>query len=123
MNEIIKSELEVRKTKTLVSFTMAATDAFPARTRYLEAPGYKVYKGQYRNRRLAQVVRSTWNDDRAKAFAFDSPGAARKLLAYEFGAARVRNYKLEPVKMRSLDHAITFASGRTRHSFDAWQEI
>ena len=123
MSEAIHNEREVTRTKTLVSFTMPATGSFPARTRYLQAPGYKVYKGMYRNRRLASVVRSTWTDDRAQAFAFDSPGEAKKLLAREFGATRVRNYALEPVKMRSLDRSTTYASGRTRHSFNAWKEI
>ena len=117
-----RSEREVVRTRTLVSFTLPQAGPLPARRRYLQAPGHKVYKGMYRNRRLAKVVRSTWTDDRALAHPFDSPSEARKLLEREFGAQRLRSYTLEAVKMRSVEHATTYANGRTRRWFDAWRE-
>ena len=121
--EIVRSEHEVVRTKTQVSFTLMGIGNLPSSRRYLQTPGYKVYKGMFRNRRLAKVVRSTWTNDRTKAHPFDSPSEARKLLSREMGPSRVANYTLERVKMRSLDQATTFASGRTRHLYGAWREI
>jgi len=123
MQEAVRNDHEVIRTKTLVSFTLKGISGQPDRARYLATPGYKVYKGMFRNRRLASVVRSTWTDDRAQAHPFDSPSEATKLLVREMGPARVANYSLQRVKMHSLDRAITYANGRTTHRYNAWTAI
>ena len=82
----------------IVVYDRGSLNGKPLTVRYIQRPGWKRYRGMYRNRRLVGIERPLLCDDREQAFQFNDRATAKRQILLCGGPTLANRFRIERIK-------------------------